>query len=929
MIGKQMALPAVSGEEAYIRMRLSWQERYDETLSNYEYPSSQVIKDDSAYICDRAILPAGDARWPESRYRTGIVIGAIQSGKTASMIGLIARALDSGVNVIVLLAGRQTALWRQTMDRVRAQLLGSSPSLGSCVFIPAPRPESERYSVQGAYAINERRAARAFKKKIPLVFVVMKEVNHLASMSRILNNNVFPAAAKCGVDVNLLVIDDEADDASIADDQVRLSDDSVQEIKRIPFGILDLWADSSMPTKTKAEHVYSTYVAYTATPQANFLQNSDNPLVPRDFVAALRTPGPSGMLYPREITYNGGKVQNWYIGADVFYGALAECFCRVIDESSTHDDGHISVADIDEASASFPIAEECDDKQLLKQGLRAYVVAAAMSTIRSGKLGPNTAAGMTFDSLNEVKSKVAPVTSMLIHPSADLDEHFNVKGIIVRWWNGEGGTPGEGVINDLEVRRQVWISEYESYRKSATKITQEYGDRFDSVESPVWDEVEEAIRREIVPRTRIDVINSRPESDERPQFGAWVDNCGVWHSPVNHSSIFISGNVMSRGLTLEGLLTTVFLRSSGSPVADTQMQMQRWFGYRGKTLDLCRVYLTGEQLRLFSEYAEADRALRRQVILAMRADDSRLPGVVVLQGKSFRPTSKVSSLTAKTLSPGRRPVVRHMNAPTDDIDNQCLVKNLFLAHDADVVGVAGGLVTSTEYSLMTVVDVLESLRYRAHGQEDDEFNRWNAVARLVGIDPAESSYFPLYRAPKVNGAQVRLGARSPYSLAAYLRLWAASIGRKVDGLMTDENPPQRWSLKSSLVKDSRQPTFRFGLRYGSGEPIETGPLLELFKRYGIPVKPMRRKVAGSELEAGWGARRALEYGYTGDDVFDAIALNQPVRRLEDGTRCEGESGLVLFQLIDRGEGKVSVSVAMSIPAGGPDYVRSTNARNRE
>ena len=92
---------------------------------------------------------------------------------------------------------------------------------------------------------------------------------------------------------------------------------------------------------------------------------------------------------------------------------------------------------------------------------------------------------------------------------------------------------------------------------------------------------------------------------------------------------------------------------------------------------------------------------------------------------------------------------------------------------------------------------------------------------------------------------------------------------------------------------------------------------------------MRRKVAGSELEAGWGARRALEYGYTGDDVFDAIALNQPVRRLEDGTRCEGESGLVLFQLIDRGEGKVSVSVAMSIPAGGPDYVRSTNARNRE
>jgi conserved domain protein len=923
-----MVLPTVSAEETFTRMGNSWQERYDETLSNYEFPSSQVIKDDSAYICDRAIIPARDPRWPDSRYRTGIVIGAIQSGKTASMIGLMARALDSGVNVIVLLAGRQTALWRQTMDRVRAQLLGSSPSLGSCVFIPAPRPEGERYSVQGAYAINERRAARAFKKKTPLVFVVMKEVNHLASMSRILGNNVFPAAAKCGVDVNLLVIDDEADDASIADDQVKLADDSAQEIKRIPFGILDLWADCSIFMKTKAEHVYATYVAYTATPQANFLQNSENPLVPRDFVAALRTPGATGMLHPREVTYNGGKVRNWYIGADIFYGALASCFCRVIDESSPYGDDGENLADVDEASSSLCIATDVLDEELLKQGLRAYIIAAAISIIRSGKLGPSSAADMTFDSLNEVKSKVAPVTSMLIHPSADLDDHFNVKNMIIRWWDGEGGTPGEGVINDLEIRRRTWISEYEDYRASATKIAQVYGDRFDLIATPTWDKVEEVIRREIVPCTRIDAINSRPDSDERPQFGAWVDNSGVWHSPVNHSSIFISGNVMSRGLTLEGLLTTVFLRSSNSPAADTQMQMQRWFGYRGKTLDLCRVYLTGEQLRLFSEYAEADRALRRQVILAMRADDSRLPGVVVLQGQNFRPTSKVSSLTAKTLSPGRRPVVRYMNAPTDDVENLCLVKDLFLAHDAGVVGVPGGLVTSTDYSLTTVVDVLERLRYRFHGQEDDELSRWNAAARLVGIDSTESCYFPLYRAPKVDDLKAHLGCRSPYSLAAYFRLWAASIGRQVDGLMTDENPPQRWNLKYSLAKEPQQPRFRFGLRYGSGEPIEAGPLLELFERYDIPVRPMRRKVVGSELEADWGARRALGHGYSGDDVFDAIVLDQPVRRFDDGTRCGGELGFILFQLVDRGEGEVSVSVAMSIPAGGPDYVRAVNVRNR-
>ena len=107
-----------------------------------------------------------------------------------------------------------------------------------------------------------------------------------------------------------------------------------------------------------------------------------------------------------------------------------------------------------------------------------------------------------------------------------------------------------------------------------------------------------------------------------------------------------------------------------------------------------------------------------------------------------------------------------------------------------------------------------------------------------------------------------------------------------------------------------------------------GPLFELSTRYGIPVKPMRRKVSGCELEAEWGARRAIEHGYSGDDVFDAIVLDQPVRRLEDGTRCEGELGLMLFQLIERGEGEVSLSVGMSIPAGGPDYVQAANNRNR-
>ena len=86
------------------------------------------------------------------------------------------------------------------------------------------------------------------------------------------------------------------------------------------------------------------------------------------------------------------------------------------------------------------------------------------------------------------------------------------------------------------------------------------------------------------------------------------------------STIFISGNVMSRGLTLEGLTTTLFLRRSDSPYADTQMQMQRWFGYRGPYLELCRLFASREQLEYFANFHDADEALRQQVIIEHGAD---------------------------------------------------------------------------------------------------------------------------------------------------------------------------------------------------------------------------------------------------------------------------------------------------------------------
>ena len=120
-----------------------WWSRYEAALAATGITSTgrEVIALDSEYIVDHGVYGAGgpgDPRWPDGRVRTGAVMGAIQSGKTASMMALVAKAIDRGTDVVVILAGTRTALWLQTIDRV------SSARHGPLAFHaagPAAKPE--------------------------------------------------------------------------------------------------------------------------------------------------------------------------------------------------------------------------------------------------------------------------------------------------------------------------------------------------------------------------------------------------------------------------------------------------------------------------------------------------------------------------------------------------------------------------------------------------------------------------------------------------------------------------------------------------------------------------------------------------------------------------------------------------------------------
>jgi len=83
-----------------------------------------------------------------------------------------------------------------------------------------------------------------------------------------------------------------------------------------------------------------------------------------------------------------------------------------------------------------------------------------------------------------------------------------------------------------------------------------------------------------------------------------------YEAEPNLKAVLIGGNRLSRGLTIEGLLVSYYVRKVGA--FDTLLQMGRWFGYRESYVDLTRLWTTSELSELFSDVALAEEELRRE-----------------------------------------------------------------------------------------------------------------------------------------------------------------------------------------------------------------------------------------------------------------------------------------------------------------------------
>lgn len=496
--------------------------------------------------------------------KKGLVVGQVQSGKTANYTGLICKAADAGFGLIIVMAGIHNNLRSQTQIRIDESFLGfdtqhtralNQKSIKIGVGKPGYSKSNVAHSLTSSLDKGDftQGAANAlglnFDTNEPIIAVIKKNPHVLKRVYNWLNaqaheNEDFGRIIK---DKALLVIDDEADNASI---NVSNDPEKQSTINGWITKILNLFGKNS-------------YVGYTATPFANiFIPLDDLNLFPRNFIKNI--PAPSN-----------------YIGPEKVFGFSP------LEENEKSDTVLPIVTRIDDYSDFIPDRHAKDDQlpsslpESLKRAIRCFILTCAIRHLRGQKTAHN---------------------SMLVHVTRFMRWQDHIAELVSNQFlfYRRGIDQRDNDILDL-FKRTFEKDEvgYNSYLTVSSKILNSELSNLDSqIQVHNWSEVLPFLNEAA---SKIKVKSIHGGSKEALDYFDYKEGLSV---------IAVGGNKLSRGLTLEGLSVSYYLRASR--MYDTLMQMGRWFGYRGGYVDLCRLFTSRELNEWFCHITQASEELREE-----------------------------------------------------------------------------------------------------------------------------------------------------------------------------------------------------------------------------------------------------------------------------------------------------------------------------
>jgi Z1 domain len=536
--------------------------RYLQKLTEDGWPVRSVdeLRDSTARVLETLDDPQRAGPWD---WR-GLVVGDVQSGKTAHYAGVINRAADAGYRVIVVLTGMHDLLRLQTQQRLEADFLGWDTNPES--FGPDGRRKpvgvgtiNPRLIVDsltaatpnGDFSIRIRRQANFAPLSQPCLFVIKKNRPILRNLNSWIRR--LPDESRAAP---LLVIDDEADQASVdTGDQPLLPDGTFDED-------YDPARINGEIRKLLNAFGRSTYVAYTATPFANILMHDERTaedygadLFPSTFILSLAPPddyfGPAAVFGTNDEDDEGGLP-----------------LIREVDQT-----GEGWIPDTHDKTLRPSYRGKSQIPPSLEQAIDAFVISCAARAAR-GQTGVHN--------------------SMLVHVSRYVDVHDRVYRQVADYLETVRALISGGEPLTLERLRLLWESDFEPTTVSVASTV--FGRQ---IVPTSWVEVRAQLP-DTADKIRVTVTNGRMKTGL--DYDAYKDGLSV---------IAIGGDKLSRGLTLEGLTVSYFLRISKQ--YDSLLQMGRWFGYRRGFADLCRLYTTSDMEDWFRHIATANKELRAEL----------------------------------------------------------------------------------------------------------------------------------------------------------------------------------------------------------------------------------------------------------------------------------------------------------------------------
>lgn len=672
-------IPWLSDAKASNNIQWKYYDRYEKYLvkeKRWNWGTVSSINESTDIILDHMHNPRNDKFFSNK----GLVMGDIQSGKTANYTSLINKSLDCGYKLIIVLAGLTKDLRSQTQKRLDKEVLGyetrpdsqKGKSIGVGLVDSKVSPVNAITTAGDSGDFNKK-AAELFSTTLadgmtPFIAVLKKN----SSVLKALIDNVLSSEQGDKTDgkfnVPVLIIDDEVDQASINTKK----DDSIEEASSINRLIRIMLSKFNR---------YS-YVGYTATPFANvfvnpygFEKEEDKDIFPEDFIICLARPQ----------SYCGVKE---YFGINTLEdedddALTLDLYNKIEDYYDLFDD---NVKANKKIKVDTPVVKL---NESMKEAFYHFIISSAVKYSR-GILEHN---------------------SMLIHIARFKNPATTMRDLVKNEFSSMLKEYKYGTIDDRNKYKVYWEKRIKPVSKD--RLGESFADEWDNIEQFIIPLLEMTING-------IKIVN-----------GDSGDVCDYESSKVGQH-VIIGGDKLSRGLTLEGLIVSYYYRKSKT--YDALLQMGRWFGYRNGWIDLCRIYTVTEFVNDF---------INAGIATEMFKDDIANMNTLKLTPAEFGLKVKYSPRLAPTSSSKMRKAIKQKISFSDTIQQVLTFEKRYVENNRketeSFLSSISGVRRSSGNVVFSNVESCKVLDYLLKYHEPDELvgsvsikNWYNYIQKLNG-----------------------------------------------------------------------------------------------------------------------------------------------------------------------------------------------------